>query len=1067
MARNIALTLTIDGVEQTISTIGQLEEAIKQAKTQLSGLEIGSKEFQKLQTQIRQADGALKNLQERTEGKKIEETIGRYAKIGSAITGSFAAAQAAFALFGSESENISKAAAQAQNLLTIALVGREVAEGSVAAATLIADLATKAQTASTIAADSATKRFYATLAANPYTALLIGVGLLIAAIVTLTSRTDDAKKKQIELQKAVDESASKEIAKLKILKETLESETATREQKKQAIEDAKKQFGPYLETLDQEKLLTGEITIEYDKLTDALIRKAKAEAFSGEIAKLALKELELKRQLTKATNDQAKAQQNLRDAETISRGVTGGGSAPGIGGASATGITQRQRVISLDKEVNTLQTQLNQNLKEQKLLTDEVTKANEANFNILGSGTEKLEENTDAQKLYIEALQQRLNAQIEFVKGLEKLNEVDGRVSADVIDRANKLLADAQALIDKRNEFFKSEGETLSEEINELLFKVIPSAEQLKTIQDGYLAAFNSIGNAIKNGSVKLLDEQGKALDFGITSIQEKLKGLNIPKELIEALTEATPEAQTALVEYYTRLAATAERLTKGFNIAGQIIKFDKTTIEKNLGELITETQRILQDPSILKGLKDSEIQKVITSLFSIPEKTLADFGGNTEEAKIKLEAYNEGVKALRASLVEFGKVQATQAIDSKKVGDELAKVNAELRKAREELGILNEVSDIAGGAQGPKNLTLSLEEQIKFIDFLIEKLKTTPAALDDVLNDVSQNYQKYVNRFGKEGLELLLVKVAEGFENLDNYTSEQLNDLLITLSNNAKEISTQYGDEVAGSFEALLERIKKALKQIPTESETAFKESLEKIGKAIQTFQAIITSIQQTTADYYAFQLDRIDKQNESLQSKIVGDTEQANKKRIELEEIYQNKRKELEKKQTKTALGLQLVQGVSNTALAIIRALAEAGPIAGPILAGIIGSIGAVQVGIIGAQLAQVDQFKRGGMLAMGGMVNGPSHEYGGVKFQGGGFELEGNEAVINRRSSLNYMGLLSQINQSGGGVPIYNNFDDSRIVEAIYKQRNEPIRAFVVESDITNKQQITRRLEQLSQF
>jgi hypothetical protein len=162
-------------------------------------------------------------------------------------------------------------------------------------------------------------------------------------------------------------------------------------------------------------------------------------------------------------------------------------------------------------------------------------------------------------------------------------------------------------------------------------------------------------------------------------------------------------------------------------------------------------------------------------------------------------------------------------------------------------------------------------------------------------------------------------------------------------------------------------------------------------------------------------------------------------------------------------------LVQGVSNTALAIIRALAEGGPIAGPILAGIIGAIGAVQVGIIAAQLGQVDQFKRGGLLSMatGGMVNGPSHEYGGVKFQGGGFELEGNEAVINRRSSLNYMGLLSQINQSGGGVPIYNSFDDSRIVEAIYKQRNEPIRAFVVESDITNKQQITRRLEQLAQF
>ena len=50
---------------------------------------------------------------------------------------------------------------------------------------------------------------------------------------------------------------------------------------------------------------------------------------------------------------------------------------------------------------------------------------------------------------------------------------------------------------------------------------------------------------------------------------------------------------------------------------------------------------------------------------------------------------------------------------------------------------------------------------------------------------------------------------------------------------------------------------------------------------------------------------------------------------------------------------------------------------------------------------------------------------------------------------------------------GKPIFNNFDDSRIVEAIYKQRSEPIRAYVVESDITDKQQVTRRLEQLAQF
>ncbi len=45
--------------------------------------------------------------------------------------------------------------------------------------------------------------------------------------------------------------------------------------------------------------------------------------------------------------------------------------------------------------------------------------------------------------------------------------------------------------------------------------------------------------------------------------------------------------------------------------------------------------------------------------------------------------------------------------------------------------------------------------------------------------------------------------------------------------------------------------------------------------------------------------------------------------------------------------------------------------------------------------------------------------------------------------------------------------NNFDDSRIVEAIAKQRNSPIRAYVVESDISQSQITARRLEKLSQI
>ena len=53
-------------------------------------------------------------------------------------------------------------------------------------------------------------------------------------------------------------------------------------------------------------------------------------------------------------------------------------------------------------------------------------------------------------------------------------------------------------------------------------------------------------------------------------------------------------------------------------------------------------------------------------------------------------------------------------------------------------------------------------------------------------------------------------------------------------------------------------------------------------------------------------------------------------------------------------------------------------------------------------------------------GGMVYGPSHDHGGVKFAVGGqvVELEGGEAVINKRSTAMFRDQLSAMNVAGGG-------------------------------------------------
>jgi TP901 family phage tail tape measure protein len=87
--------------------------------------------------------------------------------------------------------------------------------------------------------------------------------------------------------------------------------------------------------------------------------------------------------------------------------------------------------------------------------------------------------------------------------------------------------------------------------------------------------------------------------------------------------------------------------------------------------------------------------------------------------------------------------------------------------------------------------------------------------------------------------------------------------------------------------------------------------------------------------------------------------------------------------------------------------------------------GGIGYVISSLFDQALAQIpNTFAKGGMIeeyAHGGMVHGKSHAQGGEKFAVGGrvVELEGGEAVINKRSTSMFRNQLSAMNVAGGGV------------------------------------------------
>lgn len=1064
MANNIALTFTVNGVEQTIKTIGDLEKAVRQAKEELSGLEIGSKEFDTLRVKVREADNTLKNLQETIEGKKIEETIGRYAKVGSAITGSFAAAQAAVSLFGSESEEITKAATQAQNLLTIALVAREVAEGGVAASTIIAELATKAQTASTLAADSATKKFYTTLAANPYTALLVGVGLLVTAIIAFGDSTEDATKKSKEFSEQVRKDSAKEITSTKLLIQTVNDQTLSIDTRKKALEDLRSKFPAYFKDLKDEDLLSGKVRISTNKLTEALVKQAQARALQGRIEENTVKQLELEDKLKKATLERVRAQNQLNEARNVI--ITGGGSVGGVGGAGTEELTRQNRLNDAIKEENRLRTQKSAIDKIISGDAQRILLLTQQTDNVIGNQTQEIKDNTKATKdnsdakkgnadateqqlFFQKQLEDSLNSQID---GLEKTAEIFRKIGENQavnisIPKSLEIIRELRANIDglipkKLEDDFKSIG--FSIEVVDGQFKVLDNT--LKSTQDTFGKFVEDFRKGVTQQALKvdtgafdvfadynenvasLLLQQGQITKVAFDSFQKLVQQYRDFNFIIKQLPENVRKVFTpeVLQKYLD--------LTKNIGIATGEIGFEKVgdEITKIEGTTISLTQQQDELKKVTNEVTEGLIKQYETQLL-------------TTEGLLDPTKY----KTLIDNLVLTGKLTEEQGKKFKEFAGDTQKEATTLIKslADEQVKSLNVVVQSI----------VKEENQIREFLFLIQTERQKGLELQSKVlpKVVLNNLQLLDDELSKTGK--IIIDEQLNVEDRTKSIREQFSKRGIELTNFTQE-------EIDKIIQFYLEKQQKA-----TEDANNLQiKRIEKFQSYLSDFQTFVGQIGELTNTLYSNEFDKLERENQRAIDNIVDDTERGNQLRIEQEEIYQRKKKQLEKNSAKTALAISLVQATANVAEAITKAL-TAGPVTGQILAGVSAGIGAVQVGIIASQLSALNEYRRGGIIkGQGGTVIGPSHEYGGVKFQGGGVELEGGEAVINRISSVKYAGLLSQINQSGGGKPIsVTNFDDSRILEALSKQKNEPLRAYVVESDITDKQQITRRLERLSQI
>tara|TARA_R110002167_G_scaffold9942_8_gene45865 strand:- start:1706 stop:5395 length:3690 start_codon:yes stop_codon:yes gene_type:complete len=710
----------------------------------------------------------------------------------------------------------------------------------------------------------------------------------------------------------------------------------------------------------------------------------------------------------------------------------------------------------------------------------------------------------------------------QFVIGTDLVLEVLGLLSLSAVEAARATQILAKQGIESLNDDLKSleEGGNIAEIALARVAKQMGiTVEELKKQNkeaDNYagataIAAENTgiFGNTIGGLTGKLIS-YGTAwavTALGITDADEamngwidKLKEEQIERAKSKAITEGTTFANSIYGASVDALVASARK--------GNIVNTEAEALNKEIDFGIKnrnntlKTSKTLTDLEILsikaevkqyEALKQTLINLQVTrdEINSIEKKRLnSKLSDISDSTKAEVDAINELAKQQTATatsadaeaLIEANRLAAVstayraQASDIRLLGSEFKGFAEEIEKAAEKADSLGVVL----GSEIIEKVTKVTKDYADEIENLKGKLESGEITQDQYnaardaqydalknnidqfkeLGDISPEVAAFFDKIAKAALEAgyainsVTVPDAEGWEKFAKDLEE--GDYLDVIG----EVVSRTG-EVLGDFsDAALENTKNRIAS-----------ELEEIKNRYEV------------EDFLAKQ---------QFENGLIN------------EEQYRRKQSELRKKQVKeeNKLGKELFEAerkqerqsaITDAAVAtgdaIIGAIADYGFPAG---LGIGALLSTLVAGQLAGQLGAISSKKfYPKSFAVGGIVNGPSHDQGGVPFtvQGqGGYEMEGGEFIVNKKASSLHRQLLESINNSvkpntvsqpmtfatGGTVSntTVNNGSNTEsvnylkaIAEATTSsaiQSSKPLRAFVTSADL-RKDELARRIKQ----
>jgi hypothetical protein len=700
-----------------------------------------------------------------------------------------------------------------------------------------------------------------------------------------------------------------------------------------------------------------------------------------------------------------------------------------------------------------------------------------------------LEDLAKAQKEQNEYVAKESTEFTTLIYQLKSTNEGSER-RKELIKQINSQYGTTLKNLSDENEFQKQLNTSVDEYI-QLQYNKFKLDKNLTYIQQQNQKRFE--------GEQKINKARREAQDLVDAGIRKSIEdALSYRLDLRESIAEGTKminEAQAATDKLGLRreqLVAVEDRLTKGGKVyveqKEKEVKTTKDQLEVNQAyvDILEKVKDVLNRQRTAEDeLEKSQISRM-TNVAEREIKTLEKQYGDERQELIdgaierEISAFDEKFKIEGKTEEEY-----TKGIEEirKKGADNLLEVEKKLiedKKLTLDQDIENVKTKYALEAEIVKNSIISIEDETKMMELQFAKEREIREITNSTLTEEKKQEailaikKKYlddeVKLIEKQGEDQLNVLKSQRDKTLQN---EELT------SDQRKEIDAKYNQDVLKTNQDTQDKIQEAIDgttKVQEDSLTSLQKNIDKISQYVDKIAEIWGQvgdlISQRNEERFSNEERRIDgiyeQEKQLLENQLTEGViarEQFDDKVKELDQQRAQEEKQLAMEKFQETKKLNIVNATIQGTQAVLAAYASgaATPIIGaataPIYAAIAAAFAAAQV----AAIANQNFTAAGGGIVPGigsGMVDSvPSL-------------LAPGETVINAESSAMYPELLNQVNMAGGGIslkPDMPGINKSDSNQRLYEDNktDKPIRAYVVETDVTDTQKRIDRIKRSAEF